>query len=486
MTGTGTKPAAITSRALLGCALLAGVHLLAVAVLATQLLLLIAILSAETWQIAALGALTLFPVSTLAYGLLAGTSAAVPEGPRIELTPQEQPELWALTVQLAGELGTAPPATIRLADTFNAYAGERGRLLGLVGGPRTLDLGLPLLLGLTGDELRAVVCHELGHYAGRHTRLAAVSHRGSVALERTVRYLEILETDQTSVKPPVRLLLRLTKAYNGMYLRLTLAVRRAQELEADAAAARITGAHTFAQALRTVHRLAPLWDGFTSHPAGSQGASAPPAGKGGDGPLPRLLLPDGVFRDFADRLARPVGRPFADGVRGSALNVVSADGLGSHPPLEVRLAALWPDGEPDGARGRPAAGAGACAPAAGLLRDLPELVESLQDTMRPDEGTTAGRAGTTVSMEAPRRNRAFLRFRFKTALIGMFLILAASVFVHTVIHPPRTDPPPFPPPPVTRDVGPQPSIPPLTLPTPTLPPLPTPGRLTPLPLLPVE
>ncbi len=479
---TGTKRATITSRALLGCALLAGVHLLAVAVLATQLVLFIAILSAETWQIAALGSLTVFPVSTLAYGLLAGTSAAVPEGPRIVLTAQQQPELWALTVQLAGELGTAPPATIRLADTFNAYAGERGRLLGLVGGPRTLDLGLPLLLGLTRDELRAVVCHELGHYAGRHTRLAAVSHRGSVALERTVRYLEILETDQTSVKPPVRLLLRLTKAYHGMYLRRTLAVRRAQELEADAAAARISGAHTFAQALRTVHALAPLWDEFTSHPARAEGASAPRAGKGGDGPLPRLLLPEGVFRDFADRLARPVGRPFTDGGRASALNVVSADGLGSHPPLEVRLAALCPDGEPDGAH---RSAAGACPPAAGVLRGLPDLVESLQDLMRPDGGTTAGRAGTTVSMEPPRRNRAFLRFRFKTALIGIFLVLAASAFVHTVIHPPRTDLPPVSPPPATRDVRPQASLPPLTLPTPTLPPLPPPGRLTPLPLLPL-
>ncbi|MFI7354022.1 M48 family metallopeptidase [Streptomyces avidinii] len=481
---TGTKPAAIMSRALLGCALLAGVHLLAVAVLAVQLLLVIAVLSTENWQIALLGSLTVLPVSTLAYGLLAGTSAGVADGPRIVLTPQQQPELWALTVQLADELGTAPPATIRLADTVNAYAGERGRLLGLIGGPRTLDLGLPLLLGLTRDELRGVVCHELGHYAGRHTRLAAVSHRGSVALERTVRYLQFLESDQTTVKPPVRLLLKLTKAYNGIYLRRTLAVRRTQELEADAAAARITGAPTFAGALRTVHVLAPFWDGFTADRARPEGSPAPAAGKGGGGPLPGLMLPDGVFRDFADRLADPVGLPLADG-RGqaSARNVVPEDGLGSHPPLEIRLAALCPGGAPDIAQ-RPSASARQ--PAASLLRELPELAEALQDAMRPVGGTTPDGGGTTVSMGPPRRTRSFVRFKVRTTLIGMFLILVASAFVHTVVSPPRTDSPPFSPPPSTRNVWPEASPPPLTLPTSVLPPLPSPGRLAPLPLLPVR
>ncbi|MFI6341407.1 M48 family metallopeptidase [Streptomyces sp. NPDC050535] len=482
---TGTKQAATTSRALLGCALLAGVHMLAVAVLATQLLLLIAILTTEIWQFAVLGSLTVVPASTLAYGLLAVTSANVAEGPRIVLTPQQQPELWALTVQLADELDTAAPATMRLADSVNAYAyaSERSKLLGLVGGPRTLDLGLPLLLGLTRDELRAVLCHELGHYAGRHTRLAAVSHRGSLALERTVRLLKVMETDRTSVKTPVRLLLNLTEAYNSVYLRQTLAVRRSQELEADAAAARIAGAHTFAQALRTVHALAPLWDEFIENRAQPEGPSAPAAGKGGAGSLPRLMLPDGVFRDFADRLADPAGRPFADGRRTSALKVVSKDGLGSHPPLAVRLAALCPDGDPDSAH-RPTVSTRP--PAAGLLRDLPELVEALQDAMRPVGGADPAHAGATVPIEPPQLNRAFLLFRAKTMLIGTFLVLAASIFVHTVISPPRTDPPPFSPLPNTQTVWPEATLPPLTRPTFTLPPVPPPGGLTALPLLPVK
>ncbi|MFD3721804.1 M48 family metalloprotease [Streptomyces sp. NPDC058674] len=476
------KPTATASRALIGCAMLAGVHLLAVAVLAAQLLLVVAVLTTQTWQLAVLGSLTVLPVSTLAYGLLTGTSEDAAEGPRIVLTPQQQPELWALTLELAGELGTAPPATMRLSDTANACAGERSRLLGLVGGARTLDLGLPLLLGVTGDELRAVLCHELGHYAGRHTRLAAVGHRGSVALERTVRHLELLAADQTSFKPPVRLLLALTKAYNGAYLRRTLAVRRSQELEADAAAARIAGARVVARALRTVHALAPLWDEFAGNRARPHGP-APPAGKGAGGSLPRLVLPAGVFRDFADRLADPTGVPSAEFGEGAARTVVPGDGLGSHPPLAVRLAALCPDGDPGSARRTTVS---APPPAAGLLRELPELAEALQDAARPGGGAPPARAGATVSMEPPRLTQAFLRFKVRTALIGMVLVLAGSVLVHTALSPPRPDAPPSSPPPGTRDVRPGASLPPLTLPTSALSPLPPTGRPSTLPLLPVR
>ncbi|MEU8575358.1 M48 family metallopeptidase [Streptomyces asoensis] len=483
---TGTRPAATTARALVGCALLAGVHLLALTVLAAQLLLLVAVLTTRAWPVALLGSLTVASVSTLAHGLLAGTSGRTAEGPRIVLTPQQQPELWGLTLQLADELNTEPPKTLRLADDANAYAVERGKLLGLVGGPRTLDLGLPLLLGLTRDELRGVLCHELGHYAGRHTRLAAVSHRGSLALERTVRHLEVMETDRTSVKPPVRLLLKVVKAYRGVYLRQTFAVRRRQELEADAAAARTAGTRTFAQALRAVHRLAALWDEFSDSRAPTHGPSASTAATAGVGAPPGLPLPDGVFRDFADRIAEPPSGSPTDSGSASALDADSHDALSSHPPLAVRLAALGADPATDDT-GRPAPGTGQCA--AGLLRDLPELTEALQEIMRADRESSAAYPGGRVTVEPARPDRVFLRMQVKIALIGTCLILGASVIVHAVVFPPHTDPPPFSPPPglpggqsVLPEVRPSPWTPP----TLTLPPLPSPGRLTTLPLLPVR
>ncbi|MEU5334152.1 M48 family metalloprotease [Streptomyces asoensis] len=484
---TGTRPATTTARALLGCALLAGVHLLALTVLAAQLTLLVAVLTTRAWPVALLGSLTVASVSTLAHGLLAGTSGRTAEGPRIVLTPQQQPELWSLTLQLAEELETAPPTTLRLADDANACAGERSRLLGLVGGPRTLDLGLPLFLGLTRDELHGVLCHELGHYAGGHTRLAAVSHRGSLALERAVRRLEVMETDQAGVKPPVRLLLKVVKAYRGVYLRQTFAVRRRQELEADAAAARTAGARTFAQALRAVHGLAVLWDEFRENRARPRGPSASTAGTARVGSSPGLPLPDGLFRDFADRIAEPPSGPLPDSSATSALDADSEDALSSHPPLAVRLAALGAGPAADDT-GRPAPGADRPAPAAGLLRDLPGLTEALQEVMRTDREATAGYPGGRVRMEPPRFDKVLLRTQVKTALIGTCLILGASAIVHAVVFPPPTDPPAFSPPPGLpggQNVLPEVSTAPRTPPTFTVPPLPPPGRLTPLPLLPV-
>ncbi|MBK3638055.1 M48 family metallopeptidase, partial [Streptomyces sp. MBT97] len=436
---TGTRPATTTARALLGCALLAGVHLLALTVLAAQLTLLVAVLTTRAWPVALLGSLTVASVSTLAHGLLAGTSGRTAEGPRIVLTPRQQPELWNLTLQLAEELETAPPTTLRLADDANACAGERSRLLGLVGGPRTLDLGLPLFLGLTRDELRGVLCHELGHYAGRHTRLAAVSHRGGLALERAVRRLEVMETDQASVKPPVRLLLKVVKAYRGVYLRQTFAVRRRQELEADAAAARTAGARTFAQALRAVHGLAVLWDEFRENRVRTRG---PSGATGRVGSSPGLPLPDGLFRDFADRLAEPPSRPLPDSSATSALHADSEDALSSHPPLAVRLAALGAGPAADDT-GRPAPGADRPAPAAGLLRDLPGLTEALQEVMRTDRRATPGYPGGRVRMEPPRFDRVLLWTQVKIALIGTCLVLGASAIVHAVVFPPPPDPPAF-------------------------------------------
>ncbi len=42
-------------------------------------------------------------------------------------------------------------------------------------------IGAPLLIGLSVDQMRSVLAHELGHYSGRHTALAA----SATGLERS-------------------------------------------------------------------------------------------------------------------------------------------------------------------------------------------------------------------------------------------------------------------------------------------------------------
>jgi len=60
---------------------------------------------------------------------------------------------------------------------------EESYLLGLVPGRgRPPYVGAPLLTGMTADELRTALCHELGHYARKHTRLAALVYPAGPSL----------------------------------------------------------------------------------------------------------------------------------------------------------------------------------------------------------------------------------------------------------------------------------------------------------------
>jgi Zn-dependent protease with chaperone function len=83
---------------------------------------------------------------------------------------------------MVGELtalaGTRMPEEIRIVAGVEASVAEPARLLGLLPGKRYLFLGLPLLLALPQQQIRAIVAHELGHYSRAHTRLAPVAYRG--------------------------------------------------------------------------------------------------------------------------------------------------------------------------------------------------------------------------------------------------------------------------------------------------------------------
>jgi hypothetical protein len=143
---------------------------------------------------------------------------------------------------------------------------EESYLLGLVPGRRRLlYVGAPLLPGMMADELRAVLGHELGHYARKHTRLAALVYRGSVSLRATVAQLrgQRAVRSRPGFRADYTWLLRIPLSlYARLYYRLSRAVSRRQELEADAAAAAIAGPAVTADALRAVHAIGVCWEVF--------------------------------------------------------------------------------------------------------------------------------------------------------------------------------------------------------------------------------
>ncbi len=171
----------------------------------------------------------------------------------VQLLERDQPHLWALVRDLAARVVTRPPDEIWLVPEVNAAVTEEAGLLGLRGGRRYLLVGLPLLLTMNADQLRAVVGHELGHYSHAHTRLGEVNYRGRITIGRTIEQLH----DGGIVRAVVR---RVFEAYARVYFLVESAVSRRQEFEADQAAAGVAGRLAMQSALRELPVLVAAWD----------------------------------------------------------------------------------------------------------------------------------------------------------------------------------------------------------------------------------
>lgn len=89
-----------------------------------------------------------------------------------EVTPDEAPELWQAVRDAANKLQTAPPDRILIGMKLNFFVTELAVRYdtGCTQG-KTLFLCYPLLKQLSGDEILAIIGHELGHFIGQDTRL---------------------------------------------------------------------------------------------------------------------------------------------------------------------------------------------------------------------------------------------------------------------------------------------------------------------------
>jgi Zn-dependent protease with chaperone function len=236
-------------RALLAFALLAGFYLLAGVVVGAALVL-DALLLVDFHVNALKPAVSLtVAAAALVYALVMVSRRRDRAEPGVPVGREDEPALWQAVEDLARRVGTAPPDELRLVPEVNAAVSEDTRFLGLKATRRRMYVGLPLLQTLTVDELRAVLGHELGHYSGAHTRLGAPVYRGRAALIATVGGLER--------HPFVR---RLFTVYAKLYLRVSQAVSRRQELEADRLAVAVGGRQATAEALRKIHATAIAWD----------------------------------------------------------------------------------------------------------------------------------------------------------------------------------------------------------------------------------
>lgn len=249
--------------------------------------------------------------------------------PGVAVSPHQQPALWHRVADLARLMGTRPPRELRIVPDVNAFVHENAWLGGLLPGRRRMFVGAPLLIGLTPAQLDVVLCHELGHYSNKDTRLTALVRRGRDSMLTTVRLFAGRRTGR-------QVLFRLYHGYAMYFLRTTQAMSRQQELAADREAVRIAGRANTALALRQLAAVEAAFDFYEAHYL-TAGEAA--------GLLPRA---DELLGGFRHLLASPARAAELAEVRANPPEREPSP-YDSHPPLHERIAVI--EALPDDGRG---------------------------------------------------------------------------------------------------------------------------------------
>lgn len=370
------------ARAVLAVVLLLGVYVLAVGIVVVLGWTVVFALRHGLRGSAAGELIAVALLTTIGLGVAAlQRTRAHDEEPGVTLTQEAQPRLWTVVRDLAETVGTRPPDEIRLVPDVNAAVSERSRLLGIVGGRRTLYLGAPLLMGLSQQQLRSVLAHELGHYSGRHTALGGVTYRGGEALQRIIERFG-----------PRSVVGRIFAGYAAVYHALTSAVSRQQELEADDFSAEVAGRVSAISALTELPVLSAAWEHYFEEFLGPVHRSGRRPSDFFDGfteilEAPRLQEALASFRTEFDE--RPLGR------------------YDSHPPLSARIARFQqmpPDDVVTDAT-----------PALELLRDAGATLHALQEQMYEEAGLEAAPWSSLLHGHEPAEIRSGAALLYRVA-----------------------------------------------------------------------
>ena len=234
-----------------------------------------------------------------------GVKFVAPDG--LELRRAEHPALFAEIDALRLALAGPPIHRVLLSADLNAAVASVPRL-GLFGAYRhTLILGLPLLLSLSPGQARAVLAHEFGHLSSNWARFNARVYR------RRARWARIAEALDRAGGLAVAPLRRFFDWYAAHYWAYSFPAARANELEADAAAARLTSGATVAATLVATQLQGDLAAERFWQPLLARADQEPEPGVRPYTDLRRFFaesaLDEPQFRQWLDRLlARPTDR----------------------------------------------------------------------------------------------------------------------------------------------------------------------------------
>lgn len=168
-----------------------------------------------------------------------------PEG--IRIAEADAPALFGEIEKVRAALKGPPLHEVYLDDNLNAAIQQSPRF-GFFGGHiNRLIIGLPLMNALTTPQLIAVIAHEYGHLAGSHGKTSSDIYRTRAMWSRLY---EQLHGHQGILTLPLTLFIDRFAPY---FDRLSFPLARANEFEADRAAADIAGAQVMGDALMRIN-----------------------------------------------------------------------------------------------------------------------------------------------------------------------------------------------------------------------------------------
>lgn len=163
------------------------------------------------------------------------------EMPGPEVKREDQPELFGLIDEVAGRTSQEPPAAVYMVPDVNAWVAQRGGLMG-IGSRRVMGIGLPLMEVTTAAQFKAILAHEFGHYYGGDTKLGPWIYKTRQTIGRTLSNL----AGRSYLQKPF-------EWYGALFLRVTHAISRQQEVAADRLAASLYGGSVMIDALKAAH-----------------------------------------------------------------------------------------------------------------------------------------------------------------------------------------------------------------------------------------
>lgn len=167
------------------------------------------------------------------------------------LKESEAPELFALTREVAKDLGTRPIDEIRITPDTDLAVYEMGSWRAKMQdkSKRVLILGTAVLKDFQKNDFRAILAHEYGHFANRDTAGGGVAMR--VQRDMTNYYIALYNSGNATWWSIAFLFL---KFYHFIFTRISAGATRLQEILADRVAAQTYGAQSFRNGLTFVVR----------------------------------------------------------------------------------------------------------------------------------------------------------------------------------------------------------------------------------------